>query len=122
MREGVSWNGWLQRGREKEKNEWVGRKRDIIKDTLTQYVWLTQEREGRGRGEGEGEKGEGERKLCSTSSDTEENSESLGDEGGESGDMRDLDAIQVALDLRDTTSCCHWLMEEDTQIHDLGFV
>ena len=51
----------------------------------------------------------GKEGAYTTSSDTEEDSDSLGYESCESSDVGDLDAIQIALDLRNTTPCCHWL-------------
>jgi hypothetical protein len=58
-----------------------------------------------------GEEGKVFRDVCRTSRNAEENSHSLGYERGESGDVGDLDTVQVALDLWDTTPCCHRLME-----------
>ena len=44
-----------------------------------------------------------------TSRHTEEHTHSFGDEGGESGHVRNLDAVEVALDLWNSTASCHRL-------------
>ena len=44
-----------------------------------------------------------------TSSHTKENSQNLGDECSQPRHMRNLDPVQVALDLWDTTTSCHRL-------------
>lgn len=54
------------------------------------------------------------RKPLLTSSHTEKHPKDFAEQGPEPDDSWHLDTIQIALDLRDSRTSCHWLSGKET--------